>query len=525
MTGAAGSCNGNKWKYASTNFCSTDPLVNASPNELFGVTGMSVDTAWRTQTGRSDVVIAVHDSGLQVERQRRDQRPAEEVPPEPRRAARAGAGGRLHAAAGRRPASTATATASSTCPTTTATRRSPNVNGNAVDRPAGPDHALLRRRRRRRQRLRRRHLAAGTSSSSTTIPFDEVQYGHGTGEAEDSAAEANNGGAIATCPNCMTLPVRVGDSFVADVNSFAQGVVFSVDTGAAVIQEALGTYNQSAFAQQAIDYAYANDVPVMASAADEDSWHHIFPGPYVHTIMVNAIADFGVPDRRAELVALPERLHQLRRQPLGLGVRHVVLVGGGRARLGHRRVSSSRPGRDAVDATTLASPLTANEIRQLLTQHGRRHQLRRARRARWARRRRSACRTGRVPRHLALRDAGGLRSVHRLRPHQRPRARSSASLAGDIPPEADITHADLVPAARPAARRRLRRRGPRRGASGRRRLHLPRPDRLRRPADRGGLRRRRALRRDAHDAGRRACSRRSRRRRSRRRRRTRSCAA
>ena len=36
-------------------------------------------------------------------------------------------------------------------------------------------------------------------------------------------------------------------------------------------------------------------VPVMASAADEDSWHHIFPGPYLHTIMVNAIADFGLP--------------------------------------------------------------------------------------------------------------------------------------------------------------------------------------------------------------------------------------
>ena len=45
------------------------------------------------------------------------------------------------------------------------------------------------------------------------------------------------------------MPVRVGDSFVADVNSFAQGVVFAVDSGAAVVQEALGTYNQSAFAQ------------------------------------------------------------------------------------------------------------------------------------------------------------------------------------------------------------------------------------------------------------------------------------
>src|SRR6185503_600855 len=54
-------------------------------------------------------------------------------------------------------------------------------------------------------------------------PFDEVQYGHGTGEAEDSTAEADNGGDVGTCPNCRVLPVRVGDSFVTDANLFAQG--------------------------------------------------------------------------------------------------------------------------------------------------------------------------------------------------------------------------------------------------------------------------------------------------------------
>src|SRR4029079_13866176 len=111
-------------------------------------------------------------------------------------------------------------------------------------------------------------------------PFDEVQYGHGTREAEDSAAAANNGGSVATCPNCMTLPVRVGDSFVADINSFAQGVIFSVDSGAAIVQEALGAYKPSALAQTASDYAYAHGVLVIASAADEDSWHHVYPGPY-----------------------------------------------------------------------------------------------------------------------------------------------------------------------------------------------------------------------------------------------------
>src|SRR2546425_4126449 len=64
MSGAAGTCNGEKWKYASTNVCTTDPVVLSSSNELNGVSGMSVEIAWRKETGRPDVVIAVHDSGI-----------------------------------------------------------------------------------------------------------------------------------------------------------------------------------------------------------------------------------------------------------------------------------------------------------------------------------------------------------------------------------------------------------------------------------------------------------------------------
>src|SRR6185369_6984726 len=73
-------------------------------------------------------------------------------------------------------------------------------------------------------------------------PLDEVRYGHGTGESHDSSAEGNNGqGGVGSCPNCMLLEVRVGDSFIAEANAFAQGVVFAVDSGARVVQEALGT--------------------------------------------------------------------------------------------------------------------------------------------------------------------------------------------------------------------------------------------------------------------------------------------
>ncbi|MEC9073408.1 MAG: S8 family serine peptidase, partial [Myxococcota bacterium] len=121
-------------------------------------------------------------------------------------------------------------------------------------------------------------------------PYDDNRFGHGNGEARDSVSEGNNDkGDIGVCPNCTALMVRAGDSFVVDVNEFAQSVIFAVDSGASVIQEALGSLNNTPFSQQAIDYAYDNNVVVIASAADELSYHHNFPGTNNHTVYVHAI--------------------------------------------------------------------------------------------------------------------------------------------------------------------------------------------------------------------------------------------
>ncbi|MDP2344629.1 MAG: S8 family serine peptidase [Deltaproteobacteria bacterium] len=119
---------------------------------------------------------------------------------------------------------------------------------------------------------------------------DDSDFGHGTGEANDSASEIHDdGGRPGICARCLILPVRVGDSFVCDVNQFADGAIFVVDSGGAVIQEALGTLTNTQYAQKAIDYAYANNVPIVASAADETSYHHNYPGSLEHTLYVHAI--------------------------------------------------------------------------------------------------------------------------------------------------------------------------------------------------------------------------------------------
>jgi hypothetical protein len=94
---------------------------------------------------------------------------------------------------------------------------------------------------------------------------------------------------VGSCPNCTVLPLRVGESFIADANRFAEATIYATDRGVNVIQEALGTYNDPVFARQAIDYAYAHGVSVIASAADEAAEHHNQPGALPHTIVVNAV--------------------------------------------------------------------------------------------------------------------------------------------------------------------------------------------------------------------------------------------
>ncbi len=125
-------------------------------------------------------------------------------------------------------------------------------------------------------------------------PYDDTRYGHGTGEMRDSSAEGNNGnGDIGVCPGCRVMMLRAGDSFIADANDFAKGVVYAADNGVNVVQEALGTIDQTSFSKAAIDYAYGKGTIVVASMADENSRHHNMPGVTNHTLPVHAITEDG----------------------------------------------------------------------------------------------------------------------------------------------------------------------------------------------------------------------------------------
>ncbi len=58
----------------------------------------------------------------------------------------------------------------------------------------------------------------------------------------------------------MGIYLRVGDSFVADVNRFGAAVTYATDNDVQIVQEALGTLNNSSLAREAVDYAYRHGV-------------------------------------------------------------------------------------------------------------------------------------------------------------------------------------------------------------------------------------------------------------------------
>ena len=300
------------WMYAADKEPDNEP-VNSDARELFGVRGAHIadrttpnaDLAWASTTGRPDVTIAVLDSGIKwndrgaMQDVRKKTRINKGEVPVPR-------------------ADRSTALEAGEDCSTYASQYDANDDGvfNVVDYACDS--------RVERDPAQRGGLGVGPSDlldpqdvliafsdgadddsngfgddmvgwdflDNDNDPFDDVQYGHGTGEARDSTAEADNGGELGACPNCMGIHMRVGDSFIADVNRFAQAVIYAVDNDVLVVQEALGALNNSKLARDAVEYAYDHGVTVIASAADEAAEHHNWPSSLPHVILVNSVTQY-----------------------------------------------------------------------------------------------------------------------------------------------------------------------------------------------------------------------------------------
>ncbi|AUX45626.1 alkaline serine protease [Sorangium cellulosum] len=121
-------------------------------------------------------------------------------------------------------------------------------------------------------------------------PSDDTRSGHGTEGAKTAAAQTNNqvGGAGA-CPRCRFIPLRVGDSHVADAQDVAKAILYATDAEVAVVQCPVSAVDNTSFLQEALDYAYREGTLVVTSVGNVSSRHHGALAINNHTLPVGAV--------------------------------------------------------------------------------------------------------------------------------------------------------------------------------------------------------------------------------------------
>jgi membrane-anchored mycosin MYCP len=133
-------------------------------------------------------------------------------------------------------------------------------------------------------------------------PADNDCYGHGTFVAGIVAAQARpDTGFVGVAPGVTILPIRcatsVGDDGrgVLTPERMADGIRAAVDGGAQVINVSASTTVANPALEDAVNYAAAHDVVVVASAANraEDGNQATYPASYPSVIAVGAVDESG----------------------------------------------------------------------------------------------------------------------------------------------------------------------------------------------------------------------------------------
>jgi subtilisin family serine protease len=121
-----------------------------------------------------------------------------------------------------------------------------------------------------------------------SIPQDD--FGHGCGVAGIIAANIDNGLGIAgVAPNAQIMPLRVLDgNGLGTYSDVAAAIVRAVDDGAGIINLSLGGINTSTTLQNAIDYAIAQDVLVIAAAGNTGG-SVLYPAAYDPVVAVASV--------------------------------------------------------------------------------------------------------------------------------------------------------------------------------------------------------------------------------------------
>ena len=113
--------------------------------------------------------------------------------------------------------------------------------------------------------------------------------GHGTHCAGVIGAVGNNNKGVAgLCWNCKIMPVRVLPDGPMPIHILAEGVFYAIENGARVISMSLGIYGYSRYLEDLFYYADSKGVICIASAGNDDTYEVQYPSGYEEVISVAA---------------------------------------------------------------------------------------------------------------------------------------------------------------------------------------------------------------------------------------------
>lgn len=123
--------------------------------------------------------------------------------------------------------------------------------------------------------------------NNDTNPMDD--HSHGTHCAGIIAAETNNSIGVAGLAQVRFMAEKAfnesGDGLEDDV---ANAIIHAVDQGANILSNSWGDYEESQLIHNAMDYAYANGLLIIAAAGNKDTSSKLYPAAYDEVIAVTA---------------------------------------------------------------------------------------------------------------------------------------------------------------------------------------------------------------------------------------------